>query len=318
MPINGLPMTLETMLNVLISDNEFTSWQIRSGMEYTQVTLRFSLNPKEVKTDTVECYKRVSKAQLTRGRARAAHWRENKHFNDENLAEQDITQMENTQVNMCLVESQVNQQLPEQYSHVPCQGDQHETVSLLPNQGTPTNPLLPTVGNTELAATAEASIEGDGILALDVNNDIGVNNVGDESIASEFSNHSDEWDYSSESSEEVDTCGECDNPIKVRNGGHFYRCSECTDLSICKECYFDDQHNIHQDQIHAFNWIPGTGEVTCDVCGEPLGDDPEYTIWQCTKCEDYGLCLMCKNMDMHRKHKQYLKEKLLTEFKKLV
>ena len=72
------------------------------------------------------------------------------------------------------------------------------------------------------------------------------------------------------------------------------------DELLCKECYFEDKHEEHKDQMHAYYWIAEVDvgdDITCDCCGEPQ-THADCTIWQCIWCEEYGLCDVCNYMDM--------------------
>ena len=68
MVVNGLPVALETTLNALTSEHDLSSWQIRGGMEYTQVTLRFSIGLKDPSQADIQQYRRMSEYQILRNR----------------------------------------------------------------------------------------------------------------------------------------------------------------------------------------------------------------------------------------------------------
>ena len=41
MPVEGLPKVLETIMDSMISESEVSSWYIKGGPEFTQLTIRF-------------------------------------------------------------------------------------------------------------------------------------------------------------------------------------------------------------------------------------------------------------------------------------
>ncbi len=71
MPLNGLPYTLETMLDKLLEENVLTSWNIQGKEFYTQVSLRFSMHDSTHMDNTFMKYKRATPSQIKRDKIRS-------------------------------------------------------------------------------------------------------------------------------------------------------------------------------------------------------------------------------------------------------
>ena len=70
MPLEGLPKILEVTLEALLKDISMSSWQIRSGKDCTQVTLRFSMSAMTVEAVVDSHYKKMTPSQMSRDRSR--------------------------------------------------------------------------------------------------------------------------------------------------------------------------------------------------------------------------------------------------------
>ena len=75
MPLNGLPLMLESILDILLKDNDLTSWYIKSESDFTQLTVRFRNMAASGGQPLVDCkYKKMTHSQMTRDKARCTMW----------------------------------------------------------------------------------------------------------------------------------------------------------------------------------------------------------------------------------------------------
>ena len=129
-----------------------------------------------------------------------------------------------------------------------------------------------------------------------------------------------EEELSDTSIEEAAMCGTCHTPITVKYGDTFFKCSDCVDMFICRNCHFRHKHDIHRDGVQTYHWLPDPDELPCDGCGMPfvigIKKREQCTVWQCSECEDYALCGPCIEYGgLHKRHIDKFEEKRLTEYK---
>ena len=68
MPVDNFPKALEAMLVNLLEDYELTSWNIKGGNLFTQVSIRFGAEAMCDNTVEHVSYKKMSKARNQRDR----------------------------------------------------------------------------------------------------------------------------------------------------------------------------------------------------------------------------------------------------------
>ena len=73
MPVDGLPLMLETVMNALLESNSVDSWSMRGLMDYSQLTLRFKMAPDSIAIENYT-YKKKSQKQVDRDRNRSETW----------------------------------------------------------------------------------------------------------------------------------------------------------------------------------------------------------------------------------------------------
>ena len=313
MVVKGLPVALETTLNALSSDHDLSSWQIRGGLEFTQVTLRFSTGLKGTPQMDIQQYRRMSESQITRNRDRAATWRDNQGVlssGNNGTKYLDTLTVPNITKNQTTLG---NQQVPtEQYSMGT--ESQTATISIANPQVVATCEDIETINSLTKDSTPQVQVVEDN----KVNGDI--NNSDTNSIASSGSISDRHSELIDTSTEEVATCGTCNTPIKAKYGDEFFKCSDCEDMFICRDCHFNHQHEKHRMQIHTYHWVPDPEDIPCDGCGIPFVTGvlkgKQCTVWQCRECQDYALCSSCIEYGgLHIKHEDSFEEKTLEQFK---
>ncbi len=70
MPVTKLPKPLQITLDGLLTDNKLTSWQVRGGQEFIQVSIRFSVTEMEPILNDVK-YRRAPPSRILRDTNRA-------------------------------------------------------------------------------------------------------------------------------------------------------------------------------------------------------------------------------------------------------
>ncbi len=98
------------------------------------------------------------------------------------------------------------------------------------------------------------------------------------------------------------------NVIKPADpGSKWHRCTHCGDADFCFTCYQKDIHSEHKAYLQLFtspeNWIV----PHCDACGHSFSDE-NGTLYKCSLCEDFCLCLIFKTNLLHMNHLKHLKE----------
>ncbi len=103
------------------------------------------------------------------------------------------------------------------------------------------------------------------------------------------------------------TCDGCGCMINADPGSKWHRCTYCGDADFCFTCYQKDIHSEHKAYLQMFtapeNWIL----PHCDACGHSFSDE-NGTLYKCSLCEDFCLCLTCKAKLLHVNHLKHLKE----------
>ena len=102
------------------------------------------------------------------------------------------------------------------------------------------------------------------------------------------------------------TCDGCGRWITTSWPGSFTR--RCTHTShqeyfhICNPCFHKPFHSEHKDQIKVYHFPTGpNSRIHCDACGTTF-DSHLAELMQCSKCQDYLLCLNCYHEILHRGH----------------
>ena len=320
MPVDGLPLVLEKTLETLLEGYTMSSWNIRGGNEFTQVTLRFAVSGPKMDTIDNRYYKRKSRSQVVRDSVRLGEWK-NKHHNEALCSDLATCNMNadkdkstgNISDTSSVLDTQENQQpILEDYD-IPDNSSHHSFNERSSTMGG----LVPElVEKASISRVGSANPLPLGLDVGDVNThrkDIDTNSI---DLSSSDSHRT---DLSKDSRKEIFNCGICNNPIKGKLGDKWYKCSHCEDLYICQECNKNSLHQIHRDQIHEYTWLFDVNsscyQYFCDCCGFRYDYFNEnFRVWQCTRCGDYTLCKRCKEQNMHSKHRYYMTNKLLSEY----
>ena len=107
------------------------------------------------------------------------------------------------------------------------------------------------------------------------------------------------------------SCDGCRGMISGVAGSVWYRCTDCVDVDLCRNCFVKDVHSQHKRHISKFV-CPSADDIPkgyCDACGFVFATDLSYerNCYQCAKCEDLCICTSCKGRLMHINHSKHLK-----------
>ncbi len=111
------------------------------------------------------------------------------------------------------------------------------------------------------------------------------------------------------------SCDGCGGMIEGCPNSTWYRYTDCGDVDICHDCFMKDIHIHHKAYLQLFTAPPVWDSPHCDACGFCFTDNNGKLV-QCTKCEDYCLCLKCHTNLHHFHHSKYLKEACILQYMK--
>ena len=228
----GLPKPLETLLASLLQTQPVSSWQIRSGSQYTQVTLRF--NMADIDVNNVS-YRKKPPSQVQRDTTRVARWKNQTHEKDSSTIED---KQEETDAG--------NQQ---------CSGKEYSTS-------------VPNVCNTIVTINQPAK-SGQTNQVQNNAQDIGLE--GDQAatasqapqVEEHYVNSNDHHNDTSQEGSDIDLnpqvecvsrCDLCHSDIEAYSKR--LRCTECEELDICGQCWDSGEHQEHASQVHRYDSSP--------------------------------------------------------------
>ena len=305
---NQLPKLLVQTLDNLLADHTLTTWFVKGGSSYTQVSLRFNNMADDMNTEDM-VYKRVSERRLNRDRERARNWQQD----HESRQGYPIPTSNNVTLD-------VNAP-PFQYGSpytVFCPNIDQPTAS---SQSNPTD-LEPTVETIPTSTNAAAVTSQQRQTIHERNEHIGDQYVAPQSysaatpkqelgstiVSEQYENKQDTANISPGIVEVI--CDECKGPCNADGNRQWWRCTICEDFDLCHKCqYYHFNHIMH---LHEFTYPEDAENVPyCDSCGKVFGNN--MTVHRCSKCIDYVLCQGCRDERMHNKHGS-LKQMTLEEY----
>ena len=320
MPVNGLPITLENLINTILKDNGVQSWQMKGFSGYTHVILKFKMDDSTSQSADFT-YKRKPKLQAMRDRKRADKWNTPSHDFTHIHDEQRKILDDNSEGEMrdfdCVTGNQQGCNQDTDSKHV-----NHNSTAALPKAGY--DPGLehgsPSICEKGLADQQSAIIYSG---SADIEKSPGVNNnitelSADGDLRSGIDrDESDDTEYEQEE-EELTQCKECHVAIRGKSDTKWMTCTICRDYHMCNTCWAGGKHQHHQSQVHAYTWHGEVNDLpysTCDSCGYLYNhDNPYFQVWICSECEYVSLCKKCFEEDMHNHHKHYIRKKLLSTY----
>ncbi len=286
----NLPKPLQTTLDTLLMDNKLSSWQIRGGEHFIQVTIRFSATTIGCNETNVK-YRRAPPSRILRDndRARNHQFEEAECMNEHGI----INRMNNTidAQNVTTLENNGNVNVTNQIrSTVPCPP---ATTDLS---------ISPTNSNVQSMEQHTSDVDTGNI---DINtNSIDLNNsVRDSVISVETDDSEDDrlqklleyMDRFEESCDRIDK--KCDqiNDNLVESVSHSMNTRTDTSTKCEVKCDMNDDDDSVSD-----------GTYTCDGCGGMIDAKPDSMWYRCTHCGDVDICHECFIKDVHNHHKAHL------------
>lgn len=313
--MDNFPQPLESMLVNLLQSFEVTSWNIKGGMYFTQVNIRFGMEAIGDNTVQHTGYKKMSGAQLKRDSERAKTWR--RRYDEDGRRTDHLEQLEVSDhpfEEVSLSETVINTSLS---VHDASRNDQQVNLCNISEacQTAPQNNIVQSHMSTKsmceqevlkVNKSAEVCDETESDNAIAVAKEGGLKGF---TTAMANMDSFDSSDGKSDVSVKVEhlSCDTCFN--FVADGSQWYRCTECEEVNICNKCYSQGLHSIHRSQIHEFTAPDDCTQGYCNSCGFKFRPQSvSFFVNQCQACEDYALCKKCMSEGMHQKHAHCFKQ----------
>ena len=326
MELNQLPKVLVQTLDTLLGEHGLSSWQVRGGDIFTQVTLRFNMAERST-VDSV--YRKVPDRRLTRDRDRAWQWRQhhedkgymaasipnygngpsdlNSNTVPDSILESHIDTVETNNINHMSGSYSGAPHIEQQTSVEAAKHRDHDSATTEPK---PPSGITDTTNNaniTEVTFSGSGHDQQTGETAAQHSQDSAAyaeepmpvyGNSSDGSIleAMQDVNNSKPVDVG-QVAIKCNIChGECNRDGNVT----WFRCTVCDDFDICKQCR--KLHPRHNMWTHRFTYpVDCEHDGYCDSCGYVF-TDMAMKVYQCTYCQDYVLCRQCMQHGMHGFH----------------
>jgi hypothetical protein len=310
---------LEMYLNDALDNYSLTSWNIKGGQRFTEVTLRISMVA--MHEDTVK-YRKVPPSRISRDKERGAlHRIPVSRVDNDQLTDEPINEAESKDILQVISNVEGVQAIPVTAQHgyymTPIntgeysafiQVDGHADVkctSTIQSEIEAPMPGLdsgaPNVGVEDELVTAanvsECDVNGDDEMLLDDNNS--------PSLLPRSTSFA---------------CAGCkvnlsDSPADMR----WTRCTDpaCNNMNICTGCEKSGFHMHHLRHLMPF-CKPSSHSPWCDSCGCMFSAQlykPDAVVFTCQECDQYTICHTCKVWaGMHARHDDRLCKVPLVDF----
>ena len=272
MPVEGLPLVLEDALMNMMDTGYVSSWNIKGGNEYGQVTIRFKMAPSSAKQTDVK-YRKEPPSRTRRNMKRAAIYKDNNHMNsvaqpvdskpiEDNFTYSDIA--DDTTVNLNTAGILLS----------PMHGSLSPVVQV-------DGPLDGACGSQPCGSQPSEASTGRGVI-----NDLEQKATSMGSGATNICHNK-------------FLCSNCG--IDIDQGR---RCLLCANIFICDSCYDEGFHK--KCFIGSFDITKVPSDVHCLGCFKPLGD--KKSIFKCASCKNYYQCPTCQVNCLHYYHRDHLEE----------
>ena len=306
MPLDKLPKVLVTILDNMLSESIVSSWYVRGGSEFTQVSIKFEGAAMTDSTLQKVAYKKLSQKRMARDMNRAQDWRAN--MNAECQTEDCNSLHTGASIQHHIAEENIiSEPNHNEYAGIPA--DQYESIGSI---GAPPSLRAQDIGGTSIAVDNTTGSDTMGIVDKHGCTAGDTGNVCIDSISEDLNrelcgegkdNVLQDFSYTTDNLNNGDVqCNVCDGSCNA-NGNKWYRCTVCNDFDVCNKCYRKKEHAHHHKYIHPFTYPDNCNHGYCDSCGfEFRPNCPTFQVFQCLSCEDYALCKKCHNEKMHVKH----------------
>ena len=291
----GLPNILDNTLNTLLEKYIITSWNVKGGNRFTEVSIRFnmaSMPHGDMK------YRREPPSRMARDKVRAARRFQSK----DNLCTQDINED-----NASIIHDEQIDNISNPFSRfiaddtVVNRPDHMPTSVEEINMTVYPSPVPQCDGPADHTAIAISREFGS---QTDQGGDSDVNNSGIqmENMTLDETEHFEPLAADSPADYDI-ICSHCHEPQVDR----CLQCFKCSDVFICTSCYHAKAHNEHFCFLSYFNPsdVPKVPHcMSCFSLFTPLAYPKVYT---CMRCK-FIQCPQCTHLWRHDHHLDYLKE----------
>ena len=279
MPVEGLPLLLENVLMDIMDTSQVSSWTIKGGNEYGQVTIRFKMAPMcSVKQAEVK-YRKEPPSRTRRDMRRAGthknsddmkpdlHPVKNKSYED-NFLNSDIA--DDTTVNLCTAGISLS---PINNDTVPC------LSPVVQVDGPPDGASGSQLFGSQPSEPNNGSGARNNLVQHATSIDSGVTNMCHHTFS----------------------CSKCG--IDINQGK---RCLLCANIFICEDCFNEGFHKQCKFVIGDFDIDKVPNQLHCHGCFKPFAD--LKSIFKCASCKNYCQCPNCQVGCVHYYHREYLEE----------
>ena len=324
MELNQLPKVLVQTLDTLLDEHGLSSWQVRGGDIYTQVTLRFNMAERSTEESV---YRKVSDRRLARDRDRARQWRQhheetgmttpvpnednglldpNSNTAPDTIIESHIDNIDTNSINHMAGSDSGSPYIEQQTSEEAAQHNQDsDTNAEVPK---PSSGTIDTNNITHVTGSDSGREQQTSEVAPQHSQDSATNT--EEPMSVEYDNSSagsikeSVQDVNNSRSNDIGQvaikCNICHGECNKDGNVTWFRCTVCDDFDICKQCR--RSHSRHNMWKHRFTYpVDCEHDGYCDSCGYVF-KDLAMKVYQCPFCKDYVLCRQCMQQDMHSFH----------------
>ena len=300
---NRLPKILVTMLDNLLEAGPISSWDIKGGPHFTQVTIRF---PNEGMTDEGEVhYRRAPLSQIHRDRRRARNHYD-QHYKSPELQSN----------NMASINDVGSPLFVQPFDNTT--RDEICDPSVLPNTTADDALQQFTIADgihDSIAAAGSTQVRDQGGNADDNGESEVVsmaltketNKRGDIKDATASSDFDDKVSVADDVDDEMFSCDWCGTMMSGKPGSVWFRCTYC-DKDMCDSCQQKELqcHVHHRKLISNFTCPEDMSMPWCDACGSNFDiNNAETVVIQCERCEDFILCMRCFRKQYHSMDRQF-------------
>ena len=304
MPVHGLPQVLENALNDIMDSNSVTSWIMKGGSGYSQVSIRFKMaSDSDIQQGEIK-YRKEPPSRARRDKIRAAT--KMSHGDSKNLSSD---MQSNDFAHNCDDSHQIN--------------IADDTTVYLNTAGILESPMQ----TSSTLQTLSPVIQVDGPLdtlsgPIPYENKIpehdGATNVLDseENCAgiglheplqkNEF--NKDSVPSTLETKNETYSCSNCSGNI---NEGK--RCTFCSNIFLCDDCFDSGFHKQCRMFTTHFNATDMPRKPHCQGCFKLIEDIKDRSFFKCAVCPRYFQCSICKINCVHCYHIKDLTEVSVTD-----
>lgn len=305
MPLHGLPSILEVSMEQMLDTYNITSWSIRSGNKFSEVSIRFNMT---ADVDTETKYRKVPPSRLIRDRDRAAS--------------RIISSGQDTAIQVDLQDQGSNgsdnqEVLPLNTTALQdyCMTPIHNADILMVPVGSP-SPVSQVDGIMDSKADCNGSspLRSGEVASVNMGQEtLGCNDADTCQCNNESAGSNDKCDVENHSRNVKVTqsrefaCSKCKVKLPLTPNDNWHKCThpECN-IDVCKACWNTGFHSHHLRHVMSFKMPSQNVLAFCNCCGRDF-DDNEKQIYWCELCENIMLCPTCEYWNsMHVTHEKHL------------